>query len=63
MIFRTDFCIEALAQLGPQRQEVVGRVNCHPPPHTHTDTKGNAAMLRKGVDKKLAMRVDLIPTQ
>ena len=32
-----------------------------PPPHTHTDTKGNAALLRKGVDKKLTMGVDLIP--
>ena len=54
MIFRTDFCIKPLAQLGAQRQEVVGRVNCHPPPpHTHTDTKGNAALLRKGVDKKI----------
>ena len=49
MIFRTDFCIEALVQLGAQRQEVVGHVNCQPPPHT--DTKGNAALLRKGVDK------------
>ena len=61
MIFRTDFCIEALAQYGAQRQEVVGSVNCQPPPHT--DTKGNAALLRKGVDKKLTMGVDLIPTQ
>ena len=26
MILRTDFCIEALAQLGAQRQEVVGSV-------------------------------------
>ena len=63
MIFRTGFCIEALAQLGAQRQEVVGRVNCQPPPHTHTDTKGNAALLRMGIDKKLTMEVDLIPTQ
>ena len=47
--FRTDFCIEALAQSGAQRQEVVGRVNCQPPPHT--DTKGNAALLRKGLIK------------
>ena len=62
MIFRTDFCIEALVQLGAQHEEVVGRVNCQPPP-PHTDTKGNAALLRKGVDKKLTMGVDLIPTQ
>ena len=63
MIFRTDFCIEALAQLGAQRKEVVGSVNCQVSTSPHTDTKGNAALLRKGVDNKLTMGVDLMPTQ